>query len=143
MSAGPPSPSGQSTYTIAPETPSSETHAPPPYSGVTPELTKDGSTPPTESSMSGTLGAGSADRPSLDEKHVGHWNPNPHFPHEDNHVDEVAVEEMDGTVVTFPDGGWRAWLVVLGAGHTLFATFGFVVSRACRRRDEGCRRGLC
>lgn len=60
--------------------------------------------------------------------HIGHWDANPHHPHEDNHVDEDGVRERDGTVVTFPDGGWRAWLVVLGAGHTLFCTFGFVVS---------------
>lgn len=63
--------------------------------------------------------------------HIGHWDGNPHHPHSDDHVDEVAVRERDGTVVTFPDGGWRAWLVVLGAGHTLFCTFGFVVS-ICR-----------
>lgn len=41
---------------------------------------------------------------------------------------DVEVKEPDGTVVTFPDGGWRAWLVVIGGMHTLFATFGFVVS---------------
>lgn len=60
--------------------------------------------------------------------HIGHWDGNPHHPHEDDHADEAGVRERDGTVVTFPDGGWRAWLVVLGAGHTLFCTFGFVVS---------------
>ncbi|KAL7424947.1 hypothetical protein Q5752_000634 [Cryptotrichosporon argae] len=42
------------------------------------------------------------------------------------HVD--VEKEHDGTVVTFPDGGWPAWLVVIGACHALFATFGFVNS---------------
>ncbi|KAL1407737.1 hypothetical protein Q8F55_007171 [Vanrija albida] len=42
------------------------------------------------------------------------------------HRTDVEVKEPDGTVVTFPDGGWRAWLVVIGGMHTLFATFGFV-----------------
>lgn len=50
------------------------------------------------------------------------WTPVGH------HHQPCAVKEGDGEVVTFPDGGLRAWLVVLGASHVLFATFGFVVS---------------
>ena len=30
-----------------------------------------------------------------------------------------------------PDGGWRAWLVVLGSGLTLFASFGVVSGLPC------------
>lgn len=94
---------------------------------------------PTTESMSGTLkmsdGSG-GDLVGLEqdrEKHIGHWDPNPDHPHQDDHADEAAVREGDGQVVTFPDGGWRAWLVVLGAGHTLFCTFGFVVSTCAVR----------
>lgn len=55
--------------------------------------------------------------------HDDHWeNPLHRPPH------AVLAKESDGEVVTIPDGGWRAWLVVLGAGHVTFATFGFVVS---------------
>lgn len=39
-----------------------------------------------------------------------------------------AIKEPDGDIVTFPDGGLRAWLVVAGSAHILFCTFGFVVS---------------
>ncbi|BEJ00533.1 hypothetical protein CcaverHIS631_0503900 [Cutaneotrichosporon cavernicola] len=38
----------------------------------------------------------------------------------------TEVKELDGDTVHIPDGGLRAWLVVLGACHILFSTFGFV-----------------
>jgi hypothetical protein len=57
------------------------------------------------------------DPPKLDP-----WTPVGH------HHSPAHIREPDGEVVTFPDGGVRAWLVVAGAGHVLFATFGFVVS---------------
>jgi len=53
--------------------------------------------------------------------------------HDDHRDGETEAREGDGEPVTFPDGGLRAWLVVAGAGHILFATFGFVVSFDARR----------
>lgn len=44
----------------------------------------------------------------------------------------TEVKDVDGDLVHIPDGGLRAWLVVAGACHILFSTFGFVVSD---RRD--------
>lgn len=45
----------------------------------------------------------------------------------------TEVKDIDGDLVHIPDGGLRAWLVVAGACHILFSTFGFVVSE---RRDN-------
>ncbi|EIW66391.1 hypothetical protein TREMEDRAFT_35282 [Tremella mesenterica DSM 1558] len=38
------------------------------------------------------------------------------------------TEELVGEEYDFPEGGWRAWLVVLGASHCVFGTFGFLNS---------------
>ncbi|KAL0576986.1 hypothetical protein V5O48_004996 [Marasmius crinis-equi] len=47
-----------------------------------------------------------------------------------NYISESKREDSTVTdvVIDFPDGGFRAWSIVLGAAFTSFATFGYVTS---------------
>lgn len=77
-----------------------------------------------------------------DDKSLGPYTPSTATTEQtDIDLPNGNVKEPNGTVVTFPDGGLRAWLVVAGSAHILFCTFGFVVSveqwRAHERRNAG------
>lgn len=45
----------------------------------------------------------------------------------DPSLEEAPVKgEVEGSEVTFPEGGMRAWSVAIGCSLVLFATFGYV-----------------
>lgn len=66
--------------------------------------------------------------PTGEEKTINPHSPDSSASDEPADIDlpDGGVKEPDGDVVTFPDGGLRAWLVVAGSSHILFCSFGFV-----------------
>jgi len=52
-----------------------------------------------------------------------------HLRHEDQYENEKGAEDVSPTeseVITYPEGGLRAWSVALGTAGNLFCTFGYV-----------------
>ncbi|KZV66537.1 MFS general substrate transporter [Peniophora sp. CONT] len=60
------------------------------------------------------------------ESHSGHGHPDHDFREEERDDIPAAVDPPHVAVGDYPDGGLKAWLVVLGGACLTFSTFGFV-----------------